>query len=144
MLVRNMGGVTKVMQSESFLEWLTRLKNERGVSWRKLAEESGVSHGSLDNYRRKPGTIPELPTLMKLAVWAGESLEDVQRRLNIQPSTQPRTPNMLRQRADRIIFQKPSLRPFLNTMLRTPDVDPALVSSILDYLEKKYGIGDKS
>lgn len=141
MRVRSMGGTTTVMaKTETFLEWLTRKQKERGVSWRTLAKQSGVSHGALDNYRRNPSVIPELQTLLKLADWAGETLEDVQRRVNIQPSSAPRVPSVFRQRADRLIGVNPPLGPYLNTLLNTPGLDPDTLSSVLDHFEKREGL----
>lgn len=140
MHMRSRGGLTEAMTTETFLEWLTRRKEERGVSWRQLAREARVGHGTLDNYRRNPDAVPELPTLTKLAIWAGESLEDVQRRVKIDPSPLPRTPAVFRQRADRIVARRPKLRRLLNELLNAPDVDTTTISSMLDKLEYDVGL----
>jgi transcriptional regulator with XRE-family HTH domain len=140
--MRSMRRPTTDMTTESFLDWLDRRRQERGISWRELARQAGIGHGTLDNYRRNPAAVPELPTLMKIADWAGEPLGDVQRRVNITPSPLPRTVQQFRYRGDRITLRKPKLRKFVKELLAAPDLDPALVSSILDNLEKKLGIVD--
>lgn len=52
---------------DPFITWLDEVVAERGISWRRLAAEAGVSHAALSALRTGKSAQPSMETCYRLA-----------------------------------------------------------------------------
>ena len=79
---------------------LDRQRSERGLSWRSLASELGLSPSTLTRLRN--GYSPDTAALLKLTAWLGMSIEDFTPGLSRtnQPDLPAQLAPLLRARSD--------------------------------------------
>jgi transcriptional regulator with XRE-family HTH domain len=74
----------------NFSERLRRLREQKGLTWYRLAKLSGITKQGLAKLER-PGSDPRLSTLHKLAKTFGMSLDDLAGELEMgKPKRKPK------------------------------------------------------
>ena len=144
MLVRSMGGPISTMTTETLLDWLTRLKDERRISWRELARQAKIGLGTIDHLRKHPDAIPKLKTLRCLAEWSGYSLSEVQRRAGIEVSTEAPSRDALITEMLELQASNPQLRPLFEDMRYATEEELMMLRDYLAYIRRRQQDRDSS